>query len=192
MEDHSQRPPSDEFREHHFAPTFRELPRIVDEPDGLDANPRRGLEAMTDDRRDLENALRRGRRQIAIACIGTRKTPGSDRLANHDLERIFKLTAGAEVDPRTSPARHAAIDISTGTEACTERRQIRFARRGRRRGGRATLRGANRRIRGTEGSFRRLRHRCSGGRPDPDRRASVVNPPGTPAARRPRARRPGS
>ncbi len=72
--------------------------RILDEANALDATLFRDLGALIDDRRKLEHAERRRRREIAVASIETGMAPGSDQLANLDLERILAKTGDGKIE----------------------------------------------------------------------------------------------
>ena len=72
--------------------------RILDEANALDATLFRDLGALIDDRRELEHAERRRRREIAVASIETSMIAGSNRLANLDLERILAETGDGKIE----------------------------------------------------------------------------------------------
>ena len=99
--------------------------QILDEADALDATLFRDLGALIDDRRGLERAERRRRREIAIASIDTGMNAGSDRLADVDLERILAETRegeiesnaleyGIEVTPAQFERARATIELDRG------------------------------------------------------------------------------
>ena len=99
--------------------------RILDEANALDATLFRDLEVLIDDRRELEHAERRRRREIAVASIEAGMTPGSDQLANLDLERILAETGdgkieslgleyAAEVTPAQFERARATIELDRG------------------------------------------------------------------------------